>query len=1081
MEGSEASLTRPSRCLVALSLGIASCTLSSCRGDDREDEPGIRELVSLAAGQRLVEPRLSGGFGYSPCRDSTEPGRLLPKIVCSTWPKGFNRGVLNVVARIKSRKGSRKPSAQSLHARGVALLVGADDERVITASVEALKEAATRAPRDARILNDLASAYYVRGHRIDEPQDLERSLDCIARARKIDPSLPEAQFNLALILGRLHLQGQAVEEWRRYLSIDSDSEWAGEAKSSLAKLDTPSREELWSRSLEILQSSALQGNVKALRGIVAADSQASREYVSEDLLGRWGREILAGKPEEAAKTLRIAERIGEALQDVTGDPEVLECVRIATRAMVDPGDGEILGALARGHAAYAEGAAFFKRLAVEKAAPEFEQARRSFARANSSMELWALTGLGGVNLYQSHYSEAMETFGTVARSPNVSLFPALFGRVQWGMGLVFVRLAQFSESLSHFRIAASSLEKIGEMENSGQVENLIAENLRFLGQESEAWKHRYMAGSLLYNFRSSLRLHNLMWESGKAAVEENLPEAALFFQAEGIAVARSLGDSRFLAEALLRRGRILIALLRPQDALEDFRAAERSIGSGSNLTKDITAKRVLIDIAFAKGEVLQALNPSASVRYLSEALTAFQERKLTLDVAEAYLARARTLAFIGDEVAAEKDLRAAIDLFETRRLRIEDDNFRQSFSETAQRVFDEAILFELRRGKERNSLQLSERARIVPVVGAPAELAAEGRVSKALASLPKGVVFVEYAVTSQRLLIWTLHGGAFAFEQRSIEEGDLRRLEESFVAEVRDSARGGEASGLSARLYDLLLPSALSTVPEGIKICFIPDKELSGLPFAALRNPRSGRYLVEDHAISLSPSVLHAVEKPKDDGGIRREESTLSALLVGDPALNRQHFPGLPEIPSALVEINRIRPIYPDAKVIVGKDATREAILALLDRYEVFHYAGHAVTNLRHPAYSFLALAPSVSNTGSDALFAREIAEHRFTKLRLVVLSACNTIESADSRTASLTGLARPFLDAGAPAVLGTLWSVDDWIAREALSEFHWRFLKSRNAASALRETQLRLLRGPDSRLRLPSAWAVFQIVGSSN
>jgi hypothetical protein len=89
--------------------------------------------------------------------------------------------------------------------------------------------------------------------------------------------------------------------------------------------------------------------------------------------------------------------MGEALQAVTGDPEVLECARVATRAMVDSGDKEILAALARGHVAYAEGAALFKRLAIEKAEPKFDQARIGFARAGSLMELWALTGLAGVS------------------------------------------------------------------------------------------------------------------------------------------------------------------------------------------------------------------------------------------------------------------------------------------------------------------------------------------------------------------------------------------------------------------------------------------------------------------------------------------------------------------------------------------------------------------------------------------------------------------------------------------------------------------------------------------------------------
>jgi CHAT domain-containing protein len=126
-------------------------------------------------------------------------------------------------------------------------------------------------------------------------------------------------------------------------------------------------------------------------------------------------------------------------------------------------------------------------------------------------------------------------------------------------------------------------------------------------------------------------------------------------------------------------------------------------------------------------------------------------------------------------------------------------------------------------------------------------------------------------------------------------------------------------------------------------------------------------------------------------------------------------------------------------------------------------------------------VAPSTSGGAASAelsLFARDLAWHPLHELRLVVLSACSSLGPTERRTLAVSGLARPFLDAGATAVAGTLWPVTDADAGRLLPDFHRRFLATGDAVRALHAAKLAIHHDP---LRPPPArWAAFQIVGQA-
>jgi CHAT domain-containing protein len=103
------------------------------------------------------------------------------------------------------------------------------------------------------------------------------------------------------------------------------------------------------------------------------------------------------------------------------------------------------------------------------------------------------------------------------------------------------------------------------------------------------------------------------------------------------------------------------------------------------------------------------------------------------------------------------------------------------------------------------------------------------------------------------------------------------------------------------------------------------------------------------------------------------------------------------------------------------------------------------------------------------------------TRTDWVVLSACNTAAD-DGSGENLSGLARGFHFAGAPALLVSHWSVDDQATRALMTEVFRRYAAEGMArAEAVRRGMLALMRsahGARVYFAHPFAWAPFFVVG---
>jgi CHAT domain-containing protein len=187
---------------------------------------------------------------------------------------------------------------------------------------------------------------------------------------------------------------------------------------------------------------------------------------------------------------------------------------------------------------------------------------------------------------------------------------------------------------------------------------------------------------------------------------------------------------------------------------------------------------------------------------------------------------------------------------------------------------------------------------------------------------------------------------------------------------------------------------------------------------------------------------------------------------------------GLSNLPGAEAEAEEIAHLYPRSELLTGSEATKTAFLDGVRVSQVVHYAGHAATSAEPPFAARLLFARDPSSGDSGALYLRELGHRDFPHTRVVVLAACRTAAGRVSRVEGALSLVRPFLAAGVPDVVASLWDIDDSVSRQFFVVFHRALLAEGDPDVALRKAQLVLLKGEDATLAHPASWAAFICMG---
>jgi CHAT domain-containing protein len=640
-----------------------------------------------------------------------------------------------------------------------------------------------------------------------------------------------------------------------------------------------------------------------------------------------------------------------------------------------------------------------------------------------------------------------------------------------------------AESLRRYKASLACAERTHEPESIAAAHFNIAENLRFQGETEEAWGHRYQSLALASQTGRAVFLHNARFDAAEAALKEGLPEVALLFQSEMVETARARKDALALAETLLRRSRTRHRLGNDAAALVDVEEASRW---SARIAAGVRREQIAADIQMARGEIAQDRDPQTAADQFQGAIDFYRSRDDRFRLPSLYQKRGAALVAFGQDDQAEADLGAGIAESEAQREKVWDAQLRISFLEQFQPVFDEMVRLQAeRKGELQRAFDYAERSRARTLLDLLGNGGALGQsphtlsLSELQRELPEGVGVLEYAVLRDRPFVWGITKTGFAGAPVAINSADLAEKVNQFRRSLEQSSAQVSAR-LGRDLYALLVTPLKATFDRASTWIVVPDKALHALPFAALIDPATGHYLLEEKVISYAPSAtLYIRALQRDRALVSRADQ--SVLVLGDPAFDHNLFPDLPNLGGAEEEARGVANLYHTrpwrSELRLGHEATRKAFLALAPQAAVIHLAVHTRVSYDYPLLSALALAPDGGPPADPgALYAHEIYRLHLNKTRLVVLAACRSTGGPLSE--GLSSLARPFLAAGAPAVIGSLWQLRDKEAQEFFLDFHRRLLAGDDAAEALRKVQIACLGSSDKDLRDPSLWAAFQLVG---
>ncbi len=446
------------------------------------------------------------------------------------------------------------------------------------------------------------------------------------------------------------------------------------------------------------------------------------------------------------------------------------------------------------------------------------------------------------------------------------------------------------------------------------------------------------------------------------------------------------GSKTMSASVAVHAARLANARQRPAEAAE---IASRALAGGGH-------PLWLSALDYEHGLALVALGRASEARAAFDRAASRAERVLSeagLEALGLWLSSLRApLEELFALQAGAGDLLGAVDTFErVRRGALVERIVRASDAFGANGVA--SVLVE---GDERLSA-LSELLALLPHVDPAA-----GRRRKAprtlLAALPRRRVLA-YLRAGQRVFLLRFDGAA------APTVSTLATSAERLQADVRRFVdHPGDARAAQELGRVLLPPGSLPAAGEPVYVIADEHLALDRLPWAALRF--GGRYLVDQHPIANAPS-LHALAGA--DAGAPSDPIT----VVGDPAGN------LPAAAQEAREIGaRLR-----SEPLIGPRATRESVTRA-PRAAVLHVATHTRSG---PRGDELVLA-------DGALGVEQILRARLSP-RLTVLASCSS--GAASRGSATGSLAQAFLTAGSPAVLASLWSVDDDATRRIARAFY--------------------------------------------
>jgi CHAT domain-containing protein len=294
----------------------------------------------------------------------------------------------------------------------------------------------------------------------------------------------------------------------------------------------------------------------------------------------------------------------------------------------------------------------------------------------------------------------------------------------------------------------------------------------------------------------------------------------------------------------------------------------------------------------------------------------------------------------------------------------------------------------------------------------------------------------------------------------------LRQLLESDGGTDREAL-----SGLSTSLYSSLVKPVQDAMKTAKHWIIIPHNEIGFLPFELLTDPDSKTMLLHKAAISYnySASFLPRIDNNNKDS---------YQVLAFAPFLKAGDDPLMPALVASASEIQGLPGFS-----ATGTEATKERFMVLAPDYAVLHLATHAVASDSNQADTYIAFnANGTTAEHARRLYEQEVYALPLSRVKLVILSACETGKGKLVSGEGVMSLARAFSYAGCQSVITSLWKADDASTAFIMRRLHQNLQEGLRQDEALQRAKIDYLQSDaPARLKSPSFWAHIVLIGDND
>jgi CHAT domain-containing protein len=304
----------------------------------------------------------------------------------------------------------------------------------------------------------------------------------------------------------------------------------------------------------------------------------------------------------------------------------------------------------------------------------------------------------------------------------------------------------------------------------------------------------------------------------------------------------------------------------------------------------------------------------------------------------------------------------------------------------------------------------------------------------------------------------------------AVTGADLNRAIVAMGQALKDPS--SDIQPLAQQLYGwLIAPLAPQLEQAGIEsIIYAPDGALRYIPLAALHD--GNQYLAERFSIShiTAVSLTNLNFAPQRDQ--RRLLAAACAQCSFTITVGDRVFP-FGDLPYTATEVNRLAEQVPNTSVLLNRRFSQTELENRLGSFNILHLATHGAVVAEAPRESFLVLG------SGETVSLETIRTDWSLSAELVVLSACETAVGSTELGSGveILGLGYQMQEAGAQAVIASLWQVSDPGTEALMAEFYAALGQGLTKTEALQAAQQALIRnqsaitgGPIRAIALPTA-----------